>query len=95
MSINKKCPKCGSTKVQLSSEKSKHGFLWLILFGWLWLMWWFCKAMVALMVLMCWDWWYALVKQSQGKGYVWLSKRIIENKSQVYYCHECSHNFRG
>ena len=95
MSVNKKCPKCGSTKVQLSSEKSKHGILWTILFGVYYACWWFCKAMVALMVLMCWDWWYSIIKKSQNKGYVWLSKRIIENKSQVYFCHDCGHNFRG
>ena len=26
------CPKCGSTKVQLSNESSKHGCLYLVLF---------------------------------------------------------------
>lgn len=36
--LNRKCPRCGSTKVQLSSERSKHGFFWLILFGFFYLM---------------------------------------------------------
>ena len=95
MGINRKCPKCGSTKVQLSNERNKHGFLWLILFGVYYVCWWMCKVMVALMVLMCFDWWFAIIKKSQGKGYVWLSKRIIQNKSKNYYCHDCGNNFRA
>lgn len=90
-----RCPKCGSTKVQLSNERSKHGILWLILFGWLYAIWWLSKAMVALIVLMFFDWWYAIIKKSQKKGYVWLSKRLIENKTRLYYCHKCSNNFRA
>lgn len=31
MAINVKCPKCGSTKVQLSNESSKHGCLYMVL----------------------------------------------------------------
>lgn len=89
-----KCPKCGSTKVQLSNERSKHGVLWLILFGWLYVIWWCLKLIAALMVLMFFDWWYALLKHNDKKGYVWLSKRIMENKTRIYYCHKCSNNFR-
>lgn len=89
-----KCPKCGSTKVQLSNERSKHGVLWLILFGWLYVIWWCLKLVAALMVLMFFDWWYALLKHNNKKGYVWLSKRIMENKTRIYYCHNCSNNFR-
>ena len=37
MAVNKKCPKCGSEQVQLSNESSKHGCLFLILFGWIFL----------------------------------------------------------
>lgn len=95
MPNNKKCPKCGSTKVQLSNERSKHGFLWLILFGTIYAMWWIIKATIAMCVLIFFDWWYALINKSQGKGYIWLSKRIIQNKSKIYYCHNCGHNFRG
>lgn len=39
MALNQKCPKCGSTHVQLSNVESKHGCLWFILFGWLFLFW--------------------------------------------------------
>lgn len=95
MSIKKKCPKCGSEKVQLSNERNKHGILWLILFGWIYLMWWCFKLMIAAVVFIYWDWWFALIKKSQGKGYVWISKRIITNKSKIYYCHECGNNFRA
>lgn len=95
MSTNKKCPKCGSTKVQLSSENSKHGFLWLILFGIYYAMWWMCKLIVAMCVFLFFDWWYALINSNQSKGYVWLSKRILQNKTKLYYCHECGHNFKG
>lgn len=95
MGVNKKCPRCGSTKTQLSTERSKHGFLWLLLFGMFFICWWLIKACVALMVLIYWDWWFALIQKSRGKGYVWVSKRIIENRSKVYYCHNCSHNFRA
>ena len=93
--LNKQCPNCGSHKVQLSSEKSKHGFLWFILFGLWYGMWWLFKAMLALMVLTCWDWWFAIIKKSQNKGYVWLSKRMVENHTKVYYCHDCGNNFRA
>ena len=95
MSLNPKCPKCGSSKVTLTNENSKHGFLWLILLGWLWVMWWIFKASIALIVLICFDWWYAIIQKNQGKGYVWLSKRIIQNKSRVYHCNNCDHNFKG
>ena len=39
MSVNRKCPKCGSEKVQLSSTKSKHGCLFLLLFGIFYVFW--------------------------------------------------------
>ena len=39
MAVNVKCPKCGSTKVQLSNEMSKHGCLWTVLFGIYYFMW--------------------------------------------------------
>lgn len=95
MGVNRKCPKCGSAKVQLSTERNKHGILWTLLFGIYYICWWMLKAMIALTVLMCFDWWYAIIKKAQNKGYVWLSKRIIENKTKIYYCHNCDHNFRA
>lgn len=95
MAVNKKCPKCGSTKVQVTSEKSKHGFFWTLIFGIYYCLWWMCKFTGAVIVFMCWDWWNAIIKKSQNKGYVWLSKRMLQNNSKLYYCHNCGHNFRG
>ena len=95
MSLNPKCPKCGSNKVRLTTEKSKHGFLWLFLFGMVYGMWWLFKATIAMCVFICFDWWYAIIKSSDKKGHIWLSKRIMENKSRTFYCEECHHNFKG
>lgn len=95
MSKNPKCPKCGANDVTLTNENSKHGFLWLILFGIVWFTWWLTKATVAIFVFLCFDWWYAIIKKSSGKGYIWLSKRIIQNKSRIFHCNKCGHNFRG
>jgi len=95
MSINPKCPNCGSKDVQLTTEMSKHSVLWFVLFGWLWLLWWLFKAMIALYVLILFDWWYAIIKKSQNKGYVWISKRIMQNRSKTYHCNKCKKNFRG
>ena len=90
-----KCPKCGSEKVQLTSESSKHGCLWLILFGWAYLILVFFKWIIGFAVLVCIDWWMAMIKKSKGKGYIWKSKRWFSGKRRTYYCHDCSHNFRG
>ncbi|MBR5027062.1 hypothetical protein IKX64_00485 [Candidatus Saccharibacteria bacterium] len=51
--------------------------------------------MVAVVVFIYWDWWFALIQKSRKKGYVWISKRIIENRSKIYYCHNCGYNFRA
>ena len=95
MAINRKCPKCGGTKVQLSSESSKHGCLYMILFG----LWYFIlvmfKWMIGAMLLVCYDWWMAIVRATSGKGYVWQSKLWFSNRKQIYFCHDCGHNFRA
>ena len=95
MGINKKCPKCGSTKVQLSDERNKHGFLWLLLFGVFYISWWCFKLMIAAMLFCCVDWWMAIVNACQNEGYVWVSKRVITNRTKIYYCHDCGNNFRA
>lgn len=95
MAINKKCPKCGSTKVQMSQKKSKHGLLWAILFGVFWLMWIFCKWCIGAMIWMFYDWWMAIVKKNQGKGYNYVSAGWFKGSKTYYYCHDCSHNFKG
>lgn len=90
-----KCPKCGDTKVQLTAERSKHGCLWFILFGAFWLMWVGIKWTIGLMIFMCWDWWMAIVKASQKKGYIWKSKQWFSGVKRKYYCHNCGYNFKG
>ena len=95
MGINRKCPKCGSNKVQLSNERSKHGCLWFLLLGWIYVFWVICKWMIGFMIFMCWDWWVAIIKAVMNKGHVWQSKKWFSGKKQVYYCHDCGYNFRG
>ncbi len=94
MSLNAKCPRCGSTNVQLTSEKSKHGCLWLFLFGILYLIWIPIKWCIGLLVLLLVDWWVALVKKKQGKIYVWKSRGFFTLSKRYYYCHNCSNNFK-
>ena len=93
--MNPKCPKCGSDRVQLSNERSKHGCLWFVLLGWLFLIWLMVKWCIGFIVLCCIDWWMAIIKKSQGKGYIWKCKRWFSGKKRIYYCHECSYNFKG
>lgn len=95
MSINRKCPKCGSTRVQLSNERSKHGCLFLIIFG----IWYFClwmiKVFIGLMIIIFYDWWMAIIYKSKQKGYIWQGKKWLSNKKRIYYCHECGYNFKA
>lgn len=95
MSINIKCPKCGSTHVQLSVEKDKHGCLWTVLFGIYYVVWLMMKWMIGALVFMFFDWWMAIIKKAQGKGYTWRSKGWFSAKKRVYYCHDCGYNFRA
>lgn len=76
MGINLKCPKCGSTQVQLSSESSKHGCLWFLLFGIWFIFWVIIKWMIGTMIFICYDWWMYIIQKSRGKGYVWQSKQL-------------------
>lgn len=95
MEMNQKCPRCGSTHVQLSDVGSKHGCFWFLMFGWLYIIWIPIKWCIGLTVLICFDWWMALIKKHQNKGYVWKCKRWFSGKRKVYYCHDCSYNFKG
>ena len=92
---NQKCPKCGSDHVQLSNVQSKHGFFWFLIFGWVYLVLIPIKWCLGLLTILCIDWWMALIKKSQGKGYVWKGKRWFSGRKKMYYCHECHHNFKG
>ena len=95
MAINQKCPKCGSTNVQVSSVNSKHGCLWFLLLGWVYLILIPIKWIIGLAVFIFIDSWMSIIKKAQGKGYVWKGKRWFSGKNKTYYCHDCHHNFRG
>ena len=90
-----KCPKCGGTHVQISNERSKHGCFWFILFGIFYLFWVMIKWMIGLLVLVCLDWWLAIIHAVRNKGYFWKSKRWFSGTKKLYYCHDCGNNFRG
>lgn len=95
MAINVKCPKCGGTNVQLSNVSKKHGCFWMLLFGIYYFMWLMIKWMIGFCILICVDWWMAIIKKSQGKGYIWRSKGWFSGKRNIYYCHDCGHNFKS
>lgn len=94
MALNIKCPRCGGVRVQLSSERSKHGFLWFLIFGVLYLVWIPIKWTIGLTILLF-DWWMAIIKGIMNKGYVWKSKGFFTTTKKLYYCHDCGYNFRA
>lgn len=95
MAINVKCPKCGSTHVQLSNEMNKHGCLWTLLFGVYYLAWLCVRFAIGCMVFFFYDWWMKILKTILRKGHVWQCKRWFSNRRKIYYCHNCGHNFRA
>ena len=94
MSINKTCPKCGSNKVELTHVKKRLGCLWAFLFG----IWYFMlvlfKWIIGLMILVIWDWWFAIIMACVKKHYQWICKRFFVRR-QIYYCHDCGYNFKA
>lgn len=95
MAMNVKCPNCGSTRVQLSNERSKHGLLWFVLFGVFYIMWIIFKWFIGLCVLIFFDSWMFFLKKAQGKGYVFKSKGWFSGNKRIYYCHDCGTNFKA
>ena len=95
MALNPKCPRCGSTQVQLTSNGSKHGCLWLLIFEWWYVIWIFFKWIIGLLLFVYVDWWMMLIRSIQGRGYVPLSKACFSGRRKTYYCRNCSNNFRG
>lgn len=65
MGINRKCPKCGSEKVQLSDNTKNHGCLWLCLFGTIYIFWLMIKWTIGFMILIFFDWWMAIIKKDR------------------------------
>ena len=95
MALNKRCPKCGGRHVQLTSVRSKHGCLWTVLFGVYYVIWLLIKWTVGLILLVCLDWWMAIIKKLCGKGYVWQCRKWFAGTKRTYYCHDCGYNFRA
>lgn len=93
MGINPKCPRCGSDKVQLTAEKSKHGCLKLFFFGIFYFIWLLIKWSIGLVLLVIYDWWMWIIHSLLGKGHVWQCRKWISNRRRMYYCHSCGHNF--
>ncbi len=93
--MNKKCPRCGSDKVQLSSERSKNGCLWFLLFGVLYIGYVIIRWIIGTIIFILYDWWMSLVRRGQGLGYIWQSKKWFSLNKRVFYCHNCSNNFRS
>lgn len=95
MALNKKCPKCGGEKVQLSNEESKHGCFWFLMFGWLFLAWMMVKWVIGFMIFLLYDWWMAIVHTAAKKGHVWQCNKWFSGRRKIYFCHDCGHNFRA
>lgn len=95
MSLNVKCPKCGSTNVQLSNERSRHGCFFTLLFG-LWYLLWVCvRWLIGIVLFVGYDWWMAIIKKCMHKGHVWQCKKLFSGKKKIYFCHDCGNNFRA
>ena len=90
----RQCPQCGSTQVQLSQNRSKHGCLWFIFFGIWYIVWRIVKYCIGIAVFLCYDWYVAIIKKVRNKGHVWRCKKWFSGTKRYYYCHTCGYNFR-
>ena len=97
MPRNRKCPNCGSENVLLNvaDEENANGCLWFFLFGIVYIFWVLAKWTVGLIILCTYDWWMALAKSREQKGYVWKSERWFSGKRKSYFCQDCSHYFKS
>ncbi len=95
MSINKKCPKCGSTRVQLTNEKGSGSCLIKLIFGIYYILWVLIKWTIGLCILLLWDWWMAIIKNCKGKGYIWKCSYWFTGRKKLFYCHDCGYNFKA
>ncbi|MDD3094382.1 MAG: hypothetical protein PHY13_07165 [Clostridia bacterium] len=95
MAINRKCPKCGGMRVQMTNERSKHGCLFTILFGVYYLFLVLFKWIIGLCVFICYDWWMAIIKATSNKGHVWQSRKWFSGNKRAFYCHDCGYNFKA
>lgn len=97
MGINKQCPYCGSTYVQLSNEETHHhGLFWWLFFGWyIWGCYILFKWAIGFCVLFCWDIWAYLIDKLKNVGHIWQCHKFFSGKRRIYYCHNCGRNFRA
>lgn len=89
----RQCPRCGSTHVQLSMERSKHGCFWFILFGIGFVLWRIVKYCIGIAILVCFDWYMAIIANLRNRGYVWHCKKWLSGRKRTFYCHNCGYNF--
>ena len=89
-----KCPKCGGTKCQLTNQGKHHGVFYFILFGIWWLLYAMFKWMIGLMILVYFDWWYAIIKKVKKEAYYWHCKKWFMKRS-TDYCPDCGYNFKA
>ena len=95
MAINRKCPKCGSSRVQLSNERSKNGCFWSLIFGIWYIPYVILKWVIGIMIFLFYDSWMSILKKGSNKGYVWESVKWFSVNKRIFYCHECGHNFKA
>lgn len=96
MSINRKCPQCGSNYVQLSNEKSKYGFFWFLIFGIFYILYIvFIKWLTGIVIFLFYDIWMFIVKKVNNKVYVWQCVKWFSINKRIFYCHNCGYNFKA
>ncbi len=95
MVINRKCPKCGSSRVQLANERSKHGCFWFLVFGIFYIFYVIFKWFTGMMIFICYDIWMFIANKTRGRGYVWQCLKWFSGNKRFFYCHECGYNFRA
>lgn len=94
MSLNKRCPQCNGTHVQLSDERRHHGCLWFLILGFYYVAFVFFKWILGIIVFFAFDIWMAIIMAILGRRYTFKSRILFRNKVRTYYCHDCGHNFR-
>lgn len=89
-----RCPKCGSERVRLSDEKSEHGWLWMLVFGWAYLLLTLIKWVIGVLIFLYYDWWMALVKACMKKRHTWKCRQWFSGKKRVFCCSDCGYKFK-
>ncbi len=93
MSLNSRCPRCGSENTQLSAETRTRGCLWLIAFGWYYVAFVALKWFVGVMLFLFIDWWLAIIFACIRRPYRWTCRRFFTGRRRYYFCHNCGHNY--